>query len=89
MTPQDAVSAPRFDCHGGPIACHSRIPGAVVDAVARRHPIVRTGWGHGGFALVHAIGIGPDGRLDGGADTGAHGMALAVDQPASSSRQSR
>ena len=35
--------------------------------------------GHGGIALVHAIGIDHvTGRLSGGADTGSAGMALEV-----------
>ena len=88
MSPQEAIAAPRFDCHGGPSSCQARIPESVIEAVRRRHPIVRTGFGHGGFGLVHAVGIDGEGRLTGGADTGAHGMALEVRQPARSSRQS-
>jgi gamma-glutamyltranspeptidase/glutathione hydrolase len=76
---QEAILAPRFDCQGGPIACQMRVPAAVVDAVRKRHPIERAAVGHGGFALVHAIAIDPaSGRLTGGADTGAAGMAIGV-----------
>ena len=54
MPIQEAVLAPRFDAQVGPIACQIRIPGSVVAAVAKRHPVERAAVGHGGFALVHA-----------------------------------
>ncbi len=79
MTPQEAILAPRFDCQAGPIICQIRIPESVCAEVRKRHPIQRTALGHGGFALVHAIGIDPvTGALSGGADAGAAGMALEV-----------
>ena len=79
MDIQSAILAPRFDAQFGPIACQMRIPLAVVEEVRKRHPIERASVGHGGFALVHAIAIDPaDGRLSGGADTGAAGMAVGV-----------
>jgi gamma-glutamyltranspeptidase/glutathione hydrolase len=79
MDIQSAILAPRFDAQFGPIACQMRIPLAVVEEVRQRHPIERAAIGHGGFALVHAIAIDPaDGRLSGGADTGAAGMAVGV-----------
>jgi gamma-glutamyltranspeptidase/glutathione hydrolase len=79
MSIQEAILAPRFDCQGGPIAFQSRIPGAIVAEVAKRHPADRTAVGHGGFAFVHAIAIDPATRaLTGGADTGAAGMAIGV-----------
>jgi len=77
MSPQEAIFAPRFDSQGGPIRCHLRIPEFVCEAVRRRHPIERVAVAHGGFGLVHAIGIDPGtGRLTGGADAGSAGMAL-------------
>jgi gamma-glutamyltranspeptidase/glutathione hydrolase len=79
MPIQEAVLAPRFDAQFGPIACQIRIPASVVAEVARRHPIERLAFGHGGFALVHAVAIDPaTGALSGAADTGAAGMAIGV-----------
>jgi gamma-glutamyltranspeptidase/glutathione hydrolase len=79
MTPQEAILAPRFDCQANTITCQIRIPESVCAEVRRRHPIERTALGHGGFALVHAIGVDPaTGRLSGGADAGSAGMALEV-----------
>jgi gamma-glutamyltranspeptidase/glutathione hydrolase len=80
MTPQEAILAPRFDCQANRITTQMRIPLSVIEEVRKRHPIERTALGHGGFSLVHAIGIDPaTGRLQGGADTGAAGMALLVE----------
>ncbi len=79
MSVSDAVLAPRIDCEGDLIKAHARIPEFVCAEVRKRHPIERLPTSHGGFALVHAIGIDPQtGRLSGGADTGAGGMALEV-----------
>jgi gamma-glutamyltranspeptidase/glutathione hydrolase len=78
MSPTEAVAAPRFDCQGERIVCHLRIPEYVCAQVRERHPIVRMPQSHGAHGLVHAIAIGQDGALHGGADTGAGGMALLV-----------
>jgi gamma-glutamyltranspeptidase/glutathione hydrolase len=79
MTPQEAILAPRFDCQANRITTQIRIPESVCAEVRKRHPIERTALGHGGFALVHAIGVDPaTGALQGGADAGAAGMALEV-----------
>jgi gamma-glutamyltranspeptidase/glutathione hydrolase len=79
MDPQAAVAAPRFDCQGDLISCHARIPEAVCAEVRRRHPIVRTPRSYGDFGLVHAVVRDPEtGRLSGGADPGAGGMALGL-----------
>ncbi len=79
MNPSEAVLAPRFDCQGDLITCQPRIPGYVRDEVARRHPVAASASSHGGMGLVHVIALEPaTGRLAGGADTGAGGMALAV-----------
>ncbi len=78
MSISDAVLAPRFDCQGDLIHCHARIPEYVCAEVRKKHPIERLPQSHGGFALVHAITIAPDGRLAGAADTGSSGMALQV-----------
>ncbi len=79
MSTSDAVLAPRFDCQGDLIKCQARIPEYVCAEVRKRHPIRRLPQSHGGLALVHAIGIDErTGRLTGGADTGADGMALEV-----------
>jgi gamma-glutamyltranspeptidase/glutathione hydrolase len=79
MTPQEAIFAPRFDCQANRITTQIRIPESVCAEVRKRHPIERTALGHGGFALVHAIGVDPvTGALQGGADAGGAGMALEV-----------
>jgi gamma-glutamyltranspeptidase/glutathione hydrolase len=79
MSASDAVLAPRIDCEGETIRCQARIPEYVCSAVRKRHPIERIPISHGGFALVHAVAVDPEtGRLTGGADTGAGGMALEV-----------
>jgi gamma-glutamyltranspeptidase/glutathione hydrolase len=79
MTAQEATHAPRIDCQVGAIRAHLRIPEYVCAEVRKRHPIVHIPQSHGGFALVHAITIDPvTGKLAGGADSGADGMALIV-----------
>jgi gamma-glutamyltranspeptidase/glutathione hydrolase len=80
MSVSDAVLAPRFDCQGDRIKCQARIPEYVCAEVRKRHPIRRLPHSHGSLALVHAIAIDErTGRLSGGADTGAGGMALEVE----------
>ena len=77
MNPSEAVLAPRFDCQGDLITCQPRIPGFVRDEVGRRHPVAASPSSHGGMGLVHVIALdGATGKLTGGADTGAGGMAL-------------
>lgn len=79
MSVNEAVYAPRFDCQLNTIRCHARIPGYVRDAIAQKHPVELLPYSHGGFGLVHALGIDPTtGKRSGGADTGADGMALIV-----------
>ncbi len=79
MSAGDAVLAPRFDCQGDLIVCQARIPEYRCAQVRRKHPIERMSESHGGIALVHAIVIDPrTGKVEGGADTGAGGMALEV-----------
>ncbi|MEZ4868643.1 MAG: gamma-glutamyltransferase family protein [Caldilineaceae bacterium] len=79
MSVDEAVNAPRFDCQLNTIRCHARIPGYVRDEIAKRHPVEALPYSHGGFALVHAIGIDPQTRArSGGADAGADGMTLLV-----------
>ena len=79
MSPSEAVLAPRFDCQGDLITCQPRIPGYVRDEVARHHPVAASPSSHGGMGLVHVIALDPaTGKLAGGADAGAGGMALRV-----------
>lgn len=79
MSISDAVLAPRFDCQGDLIKCQARIPEYVCAEVRKKHPVERLPQSHGGFALVHAITIGPETcRLTGGADAGSGGMAIEV-----------
>ena len=80
MSVTEAVLAPRFDCQVDAITCQARIPEGVCAEVRQKHPIQRMPVSHGGFALVHAIGIDSEsGALSGAADSGADGMALRVD----------
>jgi gamma-glutamyltranspeptidase/glutathione hydrolase len=79
MSALEATHAARIDCQIGAIRAHLRIPEYVCAEVRKRHPIVHIPQSHGGFALVHAITIDPvTGRLAGGADSGADGMALII-----------
>jgi gamma-glutamyltranspeptidase / glutathione hydrolase len=79
MSASEATHAARIDCQVGAIRAHLRIPEYVCAEVRRRHPIVHIPQSHGGFGLVHAITLDPiTGKLAGGADSGAEGMALIV-----------
>lgn len=81
MSITEAVLAPRFDCQVDDIFCQARIPEAVCAEVRKKHPIQRMPFSHGGFALIHAIGIdSKSGVLSGAADSGADGMALSVEE---------
>lgn len=78
MSIAEAVLAPRFDCQGDAITCHARIPEYVCAEVRKQHAIDRLPYSHGEMALVHAIAIGEDGKLEGAADAGTDGMPLLV-----------
>ncbi len=79
MSVNEAVYAPRFDCQINTIRCHARIPGFVREEISKKHPVEMLPYSHGGFGLVHALGIDPaSGARSGGADTGADGMALIL-----------
>ncbi len=78
MTAAEATAAARFDCQGEKIVCHLRIPEYICAKIRERHPVVRIPQSHGAHGLVHAIAIAADGTLQGGADSGASGMALLV-----------
>ncbi len=80
MTATEAIAAPRFDCQSDTIVAQARIPPSVCDRVKKiGHDINRSLASYGGIASVHGIIIDPEtGRLDGGADPGAGGMALGV-----------
>jgi gamma-glutamyltranspeptidase/glutathione hydrolase len=77
MDAQQAVSAPRFSATSDIIEIVNRIPRAVEADLngrgyrTRRYPI------NFHFAGVHAIRL-KDGQVDGGADPGRDGMAMAV-----------
>jgi gamma-glutamyltranspeptidase/glutathione hydrolase len=78
MDMQNAVSAPRFSSTSNAIDITNRIPGYVVEPLEREgYEVIRSPLTFG-IAAVHGIRIGPDGRMDGGADPGHDGVALAV-----------
>ena len=72
-----AVSVPRFSATSDAIDVSNRIPGYITaDLEARGYQVIRSHLGFT-FAAVHGIKI-EDGALEGGADPGHDGMALAV-----------
>ncbi len=77
MTAAEAVSAPRFNATSDTLDITNRILRSTeAELKARGYPVRR--WPvNFHFAGVHAIRI-VDGRLDGGADPGRDGMAMAV-----------
>ena len=78
MSAQEAVSAPRFAATSDTIELSNRMLRRTERALqgegyaTRRYPQSFE------FACVHAIRIGEDGALDGGADPATDGMAMAV-----------
>lgn len=80
MSATEAIAAPRFDCQSDVIVAHSRIAPSVCEGVrAMGHEVQSLLDGYGGIASVHGIILDPEtGTLDGGADPGSPGMAMAV-----------
>ncbi len=80
MTATEAIAAPRFDCQSDVIVAHSRIAPSVCEGVqAMGHEIQSLLGGYGGIASVHGVILDPStGALDGGADPGSPGMAMAA-----------
>lgn len=77
MTMVEAVSAARFSATSDAIDISNRIPWATERALkGLGYDVVRSPYTFG-FAAVHAIRVHPEG-LDGGADPGHDGIALAV-----------
>lgn len=77
MTMTEAVSAPRFSATSNAIDISNRIPRYVSrELESDGYEVVRSPYTFG-FAAVHGIRIGDFG-LDGGADPGHDGVALAV-----------
>jgi gamma-glutamyltranspeptidase/glutathione hydrolase len=77
MTMTEAVSAPRFSATSNAIDVSNRIPRYVTRALkAQGYQVVRSPYTFG-FASVHGIRVTEKG-LDGGADPGHDGVALAV-----------
>ncbi len=78
MSMVEAVSAPRFSATSDAIDVVNRIPFSTQRALeASGYEVVRSPQTFG-IASVHGIRIGADGQLDGGADPGHDGIALAV-----------
>jgi len=77
MTMTEAVSAPRFSATSNAIDISNRVSYAVSrELEAQGYEVIRSPYGFG-FAAVHGVRFDGD-RLDGGADPGHDGMALAV-----------
>jgi gamma-glutamyltranspeptidase/glutathione hydrolase len=78
MDMQCAVSAPRFSSTSNAIDITNRIPGYVVEPLEQEgYEVIRSALTFG-IAAVHGIRIDADGVMDGGADPGHDGVALAV-----------
>jgi gamma-glutamyltranspeptidase/glutathione hydrolase len=78
MSAQEAVSAPRFSATSDTIEVSNRILRSAERDLQRRGYVTRRWPQAYTFAWVHAIRIGDDNRLDGGADPATDGMAAAV-----------
>ena len=78
MSAAEAVAAPRFNATSDILDVTNRILRSTEAELKRRGYQVRRWPMTFHFAGVHAIRIGADGRLDGGADPGRDGMAVAV-----------
>jgi gamma-glutamyltranspeptidase/glutathione hydrolase len=77
MTMTEAVSAPRLTATSNAVDVSNRISFRATDALAAQgYDIVRSAYGFG-FAAVHGIKVAPAG-LDGAADPGHDGVAMAV-----------
>ncbi len=77
MTMEQAVCAPRFSSTSDAIDITNRIPGYVVEPLQDKgYEVIRSALTFG-IAAVHGIRI-VDGVMDGGADPGHDGVALAV-----------
>ncbi|MBI3969635.1 MAG: gamma-glutamyltransferase [Chloroflexi bacterium] len=79
MTPLEAVSVGRIHCQGDVLLAEARITREAVDELRRRGHEVRHSFYSYDYASgrVHAVGVDPaTGRLRGGADPRAGGMAL-------------
>ena len=80
MSPVEAVSLPRFDSQSHVIDVEARFSDAVCDELRRRgHAVERTVAAYWSAPQVHVIERNPtNGKLRGGADPRADGMALEV-----------
>lgn len=79
MTMQEAVAAPRFSATSNVIDVVNRIPRAISRSLnAKGYEVARNPFGHT-IAWVHGIKLSK-GRMEGGADPGRDGMALATDE---------
>jgi len=77
MTMTEAVSAARFSSTSNAIDISNRIPRRIESELSNLgYEVIRSPRGFG-FAAVHGIRIS-NGNLDGGADPGHDGMAMAV-----------
>ena len=77
MTTTEAVSAPRFSATSNAIDVSNRIiHGTTRQLAAEGYEVIRSPYTFG-FAAVHGIRVNGD-RLDGGADPGHDGIAIAL-----------
>ena len=78
MTMPDAVAAPRFSATSNAIDVMNRIPHYTTDALeADGYEVIRSPLSYG-IAAVHGVRFTSDGGLEGGADPGQDGVALAA-----------
>ncbi len=78
MTMTEAVSAPRFSATSDVIDVTNRIPRYVQSELEEQGYEVARNPNTFGIAAVHGIRIDESGRLDGGADPGHDGVAIAI-----------
>jgi len=78
MSMDEAVGAPRFSATSDMIDVSNRVSWRTERALGEMgYEVARSPYGFG-FAAVHALRVLGDGRIDGAADPGHDGVAIAV-----------
>ncbi|EAS51799.1 putative gamma-glutamyltranspeptidase [Aurantimonas manganoxydans SI85-9A1] len=78
MSVGEAVAAPRFSSTGNPIDVSNRIRRSIArELESEGYEVIRNPYGHT-IGWVHAVGIRPDGTMEGAADPGRDGVAYGL-----------